>query len=442
MRDFFSNIAEKFRLSVSSEKETEIRIFAGLEVFCICASVLSALWLLYAFIASRTGHPQSNAAQAWMSVFLSAAVGYLTNYLAIEMLFKPYKPDKRHLFSIITFTYWKQGLIPKNKHKIGTQLGQIVGERLLNPEKIADELCLMVSSFLRGEKVISKFKDYIREGLKKHKARMSEYLAPKIEVELISIVRREITADRIRSFVIENVMPFITKDSTRKVIARYIKEGLQKRIPGLTEILKKELKKKAEEYLAEKLGRYLPIGADSAAMVLSEGLVWFIDWEYVQNAIKEKISGKEFYDMAKEEICRLGNNVSEWISSPDSETAIYGFIAKMHSTIAKYLDDNLAGMLSRLADGIVSSEELWKWAENEMLPAAREKIEETIRLEGKDLVLSKLDLPNRISSEIDRQDIRQFHQMINELAAQHLGAIQVIGWILGFVIGLAQRLIQ
>ena len=224
MRDFFSNIAEKFRLSVSSEKETEIRIFAGLEVFCICASVLSALWLLYAFIASRTGHPQSNAAQAWMSVFLSAAVGYLTNYLAIEMLFKPYKPDKRHLFSIITFTYWKQGLIPKNKHKIGTQLGQIVGERLLNPEKIADELCLMVSSFLRGEKVISKFKDYIREGLKKHKARMSEYLAPKIEVELISIVRREITADRIRSFVIENVMPFITKDSTRKVIARYIKE--------------------------------------------------------------------------------------------------------------------------------------------------------------------------------------------------------------------------
>lgn len=441
MKDFFENIRHKFNLCFFSSKEKEIRFFAGMELFCLAASFIAALWLIIALICSKAGFAQSGKAQAWMSVFLSAAVGYLTNYLAIEMLFKPYKPDKKHFFSIMTFTYWKQGLIPKNKHKIGIQLGEIVGERLLNPEKISDELCNMVSSFLKGEKVISKFKDYIREGLKKHKARMSEYLAPRIEAELINIVRREITADRIRSFVIENVMPFITQESTRETVAKYIKDGLQKRIPGLTEILKKELNKKAEEYLREKLSRFLPVGADSAAIMLSEGLVWFIDWDYVQSAIKEKISGKEFYDMAKEEIFRLGNNISDWISSPESETAIYGFIAKMHSKIASYLDENLAGMLSRLADGLISSEDLWKWAENEMLPAAREKVEETIRQEGKDLVMSKLALSDRISAEIDKQDIKEFHGMINELAAQHLGAIQVIGWILGFVIGLMQLLL-
>ena len=76
-----------------------------------------------------------------------------------------------------------------------------------------------------------------------------------------------------------------------------------------------------------------------------------------------------------------------------------------------------------------------------MLPSVREKVEEIIRLEGKDMVLKKLNLPSRISAEIDKQDVGEFHGMINDLAAQHLGAIQVIGWILGGIIGLLQMFI-
>lgn len=40
-----------------------------------------------------------------------------------------------------------------------------------------------------------------------------------------------------------------------------------------------------------------------------------------------------------------------------------------------------------------------------------------------------------------RQDVREFHNMINSVAAEHLGAIQVLGFLLGAVIGLFQLLI-
>ena len=430
------NIKKKFKMCVSSKEEKEIRIFAGLELFCIFASLAAAAWLVIAIIMAKTGHPQGSSMQAALSVFLSAAVGYFTNYIAIEMLFKPYKEDKWHFFSIMTFSYWKQGLIPKNKHKIGVQLGEIVGERLLNPEKMADELCGMVSSFLKGESVIAKIKEYIREGLKNHKERLTAYLAPKIEAELVRILKRELTTERIRSFVMESVMPFIIKDSTRDMVAKYITDGLQHRVPDLTEMIKSELRKMTIRYLQDidTLPTFVQNAISPFAPKIAEELVALIKWDYVQKSIKEKAGGTE-------EIFRLGDKFTEWLGSNEADETIKAFIGKIHAKIEDYLNENLAGMLARLADGLVSSEELWSWAEREMLPSVREKVEEIIRLEGKDMVLKKLNLPSRISAEIDKQDVGEFHGMINDLAAQHLGAIQVIGWILGGVIGLLQMFI-
>ena len=43
-----------------------------------------------------------------------------------------------------------------------------------------------------------------------------------------------------------------------------------------------------------------------------------------------------------------------------------------------------------------------------------------------------------IENSIREQDVREFHAMINAVAAEHLGAIQVLGYVLGFVIGLFQ----
>ena len=73
-----------------------------------------------------------------------------------------------------------------------------------------------------------------------------------------------------------------------------------------------------------------------------------------------------------------------------------------------------------------------------LLPQVQQHLNYWLRNNGKRLVIEKLDLSRRIENSIREQDVREFHAMINAVAAEHLGAIQVLGYVLGFVIGLFQ----
>jgi uncharacterized membrane protein YheB (UPF0754 family) len=62
--------------------------------------------------------------------FISAAIGYLTNYLAVKMLFRPKKQ-----ISIAGIKF--QGIFPKRQGELAQKLGQLVSEELLSGSEIA-----------------------------------------------------------------------------------------------------------------------------------------------------------------------------------------------------------------------------------------------------------------------------------------------------------------
>ncbi len=63
----------------------------------------------------------------------SAAIGWLTNYLAIKMLFYPRLP-----YRILGMTF--QGIFPKRQKEFAQQLGELVSEKLLSFDDIKDKL--------------------------------------------------------------------------------------------------------------------------------------------------------------------------------------------------------------------------------------------------------------------------------------------------------------
>lgn len=67
---------------------------------------------------------------------VGAVIGYITNWLAIKMLFKPYN-EKRVMGMKIPFT---PGLIPKEQRRIAKSVGDAVGEHLLTEETITNAL--------------------------------------------------------------------------------------------------------------------------------------------------------------------------------------------------------------------------------------------------------------------------------------------------------------
>jgi len=68
---------------------------------------------------------------------VGAIIGYITNWLAIKMLFKPHKEIRIGKFKV-PFT---PGLIPKEKSRIAKSVGETIGAHLLTKETIIKSLC-------------------------------------------------------------------------------------------------------------------------------------------------------------------------------------------------------------------------------------------------------------------------------------------------------------
>jgi uncharacterized membrane protein YheB (UPF0754 family) len=67
----------------------------------------------------------------WISVpLLGGVIGYVTNYLAVRMLFRPLEP--RRFLGI----HW-QGLIGRRQKELAASIGQVVGDHLVRHEDVA-----------------------------------------------------------------------------------------------------------------------------------------------------------------------------------------------------------------------------------------------------------------------------------------------------------------
>lgn len=69
-------------------------------------------------------------------IIVGAIIGYITNWLAIKMLFRPHT-EKRIMGIKVPFT---PGLIPKERKRIAKSVGDTVGNHLLSPEMIIESL--------------------------------------------------------------------------------------------------------------------------------------------------------------------------------------------------------------------------------------------------------------------------------------------------------------
>ena len=437
-KNYFQDVKIRWSLILNSSVEKERRIFAGLELFCFPISILTLFLLLPLRIAgAQTGW--FVLVSPWNHVFdvlLSAAIGYITNYIAIEMLFKPYEKSGKHLFSILSLGYWKQGLVPKNKSKIGVELGKQVETKLLNPEQLANDLCDMVMKLLRDKNIIVKIKVTVQTLLKNHENKIIEFLVPRIEASLCETVSRFLTKDKLIEVWDKTVVPQLKNEDNRKLAARQITESLKRRSPELIEVLKSELREIVLNYLSEKL----PFGL--GAETISNGLVGIINWQDIEVRMCDKLDSESTVELIKAELLTLLNKVEEWANTDVGAAKVDAVVNNMKDKIITLIREFLQEKLPALAGSVLDSESLWQWIENELLPGAEPQIEAFIKTTGKTVIMEKLDISRRIAEAVDKQDVKEFHSMINSIAAQHLGAIQVLGYFLGAIVGTAQIFVK
>jgi uncharacterized membrane protein YheB (UPF0754 family) len=155
-------------------------------------------------------------AWVWMTPFVGALIGWLTNFLAIKMLFRPRHP--KLIFGLIL-----QGVVPRRQRDLALKIGEVVEEELLKSE---DLLQAINTEELRGHLaavIEARLDRFLREKLFR-----GEFLYEKVlSREAVQRVKRSLITELVNLFPLEveaAITQLIEKVNIRKIVADRVEQ--------------------------------------------------------------------------------------------------------------------------------------------------------------------------------------------------------------------------
>ena len=444
-----SGYRTKFAIACDSGRPRIVRFFACAELVCQPISIMSVMAaIVLAFLRHFGVWTPPPVVSIWIiPILVAAAVGYLTNWIAITMLFEPYERTWRHWLPWVTLGTWRQGLVPKNKARIASVLADQVATKLLRPEKLADDLCAMVGGALQDPDVLRAAQTLLQEQVAAHDTEIVDFLVPRIEGALVSEIDRLVTPDRIRSFWDAEIMPRLESEENREEIAKLALRAIRKRAPEIAAKAKPVISHAIRRWVEEKFDGSMLEGIPLVGERLSRSLAsffassadsiadWFLDEKTIENGICDWIKRPETAEFLRDELTGFVESFRAWLASPEGIARVGGFAGELRAKFKEYLRAYLSENLAPAASRLLHSDTTWEWVAK-AVPAVRPSIERMIREIGTKAIIEKLNVEGRVKTAVDGMDMAEFHEMLNQVMAEHLGAIQVLGYLLGALAGL------
>jgi len=194
-----------------------------------------------------------NVAGLASSVGVGAIIGYVTNYVAIKLLFRPYKPLK-----IGAITIFPQGIIPREKKSLAKKVGNVVKVYILSEQEIkkiiaSEEVKLEINNFL-DEKIDLILSKEVTEFMSKEEIiqRLSQFIEKFVAVKF-PVFASFVNANMIKS-VFESVdfnvkiNSLINGDKSKEIIKEEIFQFLDEEVPKI--FIKANIDKIVEERVA------------------------------------------------------------------------------------------------------------------------------------------------------------------------------------------------
>lgn len=180
-------------------------------------------------------------------------IGYITNAIAIKMLFRPHT-EKRLFGMKIPFT---PGIIPKRKGKIAASLGGAISENLMNKDVLEKNLL--------SEEMVSKIQTAITEFFEKQKHNdetlrqfLLHYLTAEDVDSIFSNVKTELSGQIASKLEDTQLGDQIAEVAAKHVTDKIRSDGIELNIPGLlARLIGPKLWNKLADLLENPIKRFL-----------------------------------------------------------------------------------------------------------------------------------------------------------------------------------------
>ena len=363
---------------------------------------------------------------------VGAVVGAATNYMAIKMLFRPYKP--------IYFYKWRlpltPGLIPKRRGDLAIQLGKTVSEYLLTPNTIKKKF---LSPEVRAS--ILKFaQQKIAQELFTNDKTINDWLHLAGFKELPQTVENKVDA------VIASQFTSVKNTLSTKAIRELLPQDLVPILDRKIEDAVVQILKKGEDYFVSPEGT-LTIKNMLDDFLTSKGSVGGMIQMFLgdSNSLVEKVQRELVKFLQAPGTTNLLNRIfiSEWEkikNRPAMDFMNDLNFDTIESSIQAYAKRELA-METRLDKTI---NDYWPqgnmWTTNELVPKVVDKL--FIAAEGKiEDVLKRLNLADVVREQVDSFPIAKLEELVLGIISKELKLITWLGGIIGGLVGVIQAII-
>jgi uncharacterized membrane protein YheB (UPF0754 family) len=354
----------------------------------------------------------------WKDFLVSVAVGTVaggvTNAVAVWMLFHPY--EKRWGF---------QGAIPKNKARLAKSIGKTVGEKLLTPKDLLDELTR--AGF--RETLNTRLAGLIRNALDVERGSLRELLpAPVLtEVERALEGLGPAVADRVDNWTTTPAF----EARVREAIARLRTEVGERTVDEvLTAERRADLAAQAAELATQLLEESRNADERSAAARVGDILLRLAGTDrtraFVERTVHDALgrAGKRTW---ADVLTALGEDtVVKWVIESARSPRLHQLAAEGAAKGATALLDRPIGRPSRFfADdasarmAAVGGPALWQWLEAE-LPR----------------FVEQLDIQSMVERKVLGFSTARIEEIIRNVTQRELTLIVNLGYVLGAVIGI------
>lgn len=363
-----------------------------------------------------------------LMVVIGAIVGGVTNYLAIKMLFKPYKA--------IYIGKWRlpftPGLIPKRRDEMAVQMGNLVVNHLLTAESIKSKLMNPIfqkeitglvqtelSNVLDSEKSVNHLLDKwgISDGQKKTESYLNDWLERKYD-ELMETYRYQPIKNVLSPEIIakgEEKIPVISKMIIQKGVDYFSSDEGKMRIQRMAD----DFVQGRSGMLRNMLQMFL--GNVNLAEKIQPELIKFLNNEGTEEIIttllmkewhklleKETSLIEEQFD--KEKIMRI---IKSFFNNVASVPSVFNAsISSLTVKFRPYLIDELAPSSVKM---------LTEWA--------AEKVEGFMK---------KLKLSEIVRDQVSSFSFERLEEMVFSIIRSELKMITFLGAFLGGLIGIIQ----
>lgn len=272
---------------------------------------------------------------------LGGIIGYITNDLAIKMLFRPKKSvyiGKYH----VPFT---PGLIPQQKSRIAKSIGKVISEQLLNADtlksvilspKTLANLRLKVTSFLNS---MSEDARTIEEILELHftEAQIQD-TTTQVERKAAEVISAKLLEANVGQIVVDSGVQTILESENANRFASFWRDT------GIQTGIRKKLAEKINQIVEEKAPDIIYLELEKNKSFLLETRVCEIYCHYQDKQEQAVDYIMNLY------VILLGNNLEKLLQAVNLEKIV---VSKINSFDAEQLEAMIFGIMKRELKAIV-----------------------------------------------------------------------------------------